>query len=906
MAPRPAWVVDPEGLAQPDATITAVKGHARRELLLDLQSNHTSAKAQYFVRVRVAATDAAALASVSQPQIQFNPAYQSLTVHEAAVWRQGQRADRLQGARIELMRREANLDKLMIDGSQTLMAVLPDVQLGDVVELSYTVEGDNPIFDGRIGHMLDLASSDPLDHLHLRLTAPRDHKLHTKPLATTVEPERFVEGAQQVIRVVRRNVPAVVAEGGTPPWFKVFPSIQVSEYRDWAEVDAWAQRLFAPAQVAGPLVQQKIAALKASGLDGEALVAEALRFVQDDIRYFSASLGVSSHRPKSAEQTLAERLGDCKDKTILLVTMLQALGFDAKPALVSMFRNRGIAAYAPGHEQFDHVIARVVADGTTYWLDATAQGQGIALASRGHHPYGMALVVGGGSNELQAVLHPASHPNRIDYVQRWDFSRIDAPATMQATMTVTGSVAERWRTTAANSTPQQIADALAGAHARARNGLKVMGDPSIEDDRKTNVFKVAVAFEYPAEAAYRMGGFDIDFTAFEMSEHLGGPAETKRRTPWLLDTPRHVSSTIEVIAAQPFTGNAPAPVDVQDRHFTMSVKASSAGTRATYTRKFERRGDEVLPANLATYRENVQKARALMSHGQRVMLVSPKALAPAFAAVDRSLEAEGVTEVDELGKTIARHAYRRAVDLHLLNNLDPKTPLAARVHASLAQGSVMLGDYAAALTHADKVLAALPDLEDAMAQRALALLGLNRVDEAYAQLESLARGDHRAMALEAMADIDLHRGQHARAETALRELVDRSDGQARSRALAKLYLATEHQGAGRGKTAVASHVDQADATRFDGALLHYLDGRMDRDALLNVGRDDKPMERLNLAEAYYYIGAQMAAKGQAKDALAWYERATQTKAVPSREVMVARWALVRAGRTTVAENVVAK
>ncbi len=898
VAPRPDWVVDPEGLATPD-TVTAVKGSPRRELLLDFQSNHALPKAQYHVRVRVAATDPAALASVSQPQIQFNPAYQTLAVHEAAVWRQGRKSDRLKGARIEVMRREANLDKAMIDGTQTLMAVLSDVQVGDVVEVAYTVEGDNPIFEGHIGHVFDLASQDTVDHLHLRLAAPLERKLVLRPLATTVEAERFEQGANQIVRVVRRNVPAVVAESNTPPWFKVYPSIQISDYRDWAEVDAWAGRLFTPAKVAGPLVQKKIADLKASGLEGEALVSEALRFVQDEIRYFSASLGVSSHRPKPAEQTLAERLGDCKDKTILLVTMLEALGIDAKPALVSMYRNRGIGAYAAGHEQFDHVITRAVVGGTTYWLDATVNGQGLELATRGQYPYGMALVIGG-AGELDTVAQPTAHAARIDYTQRWDFTRLDAPATMQATMTVTGLSAERWRATAAANTPQQIADSLAAGHARARPGLKMVGEPTIEDDRKRNVFKVGVNFEYPAETAYRIGGLDVDFTAVEMGEFVGSPNETTRRMPWLLDMPRRMTSTIEVIAPHPFSGQAPAPVDVQDKHFAFNVKAHASGSRYTYTRKLERRGDEVLPANLAGYRENVQRARGLLGHGQRVLLVDSKRLAPIVASVDRKLAADGITEDDELGKTLSRHSLRRAIDALVLDGIGKDTPLAGRVHASLAASSIALGAFADALTHADRALALQATSDDTEENRALALIGVDRIDEAYERLKSPSIGERKPFALAVMADIDMHRGRHAQAESALRELVERAEGNTRSRALLKLYLAAEHQGTGRGKAAIAAHVEQADPAQLHGALLHFLDGRLDREALLAQGREDKSMERMNLAEAYYYIGARLAAQGQPVEALVWYERAMQTKAVPAREVMLAKLALVRAGRTTVA------
>ncbi|WP_204278447.1 hypothetical protein, partial [Enterobacter kobei] len=84
-----------------------------------------------------------------------------------------------------------------------------------------------------------------------------------------------------------------------------YPALHISEYASWAEVDQWAQGLFAgDAAAAG--VAEKAAELKASvGASGtpEQQVAAALRFVQDEVRYFSASLGESSHRPKPAAKT---------------------------------------------------------------------------------------------------------------------------------------------------------------------------------------------------------------------------------------------------------------------------------------------------------------------------------------------------------------------------------------------------------------------------------------------------------------------------------------------------------------------------------------------------------------------------------------------------------------------------
>ena len=89
------------------------------------------------------------MAEVSKAELHFNPAFQTLTLHEAAVWRDGVRQDRLHGARIELLRREERLEQSTLTGTQTLLVVMNDVRIGDAVDIAYTVHGANPIFKGR-------------------------------------------------------------------------------------------------------------------------------------------------------------------------------------------------------------------------------------------------------------------------------------------------------------------------------------------------------------------------------------------------------------------------------------------------------------------------------------------------------------------------------------------------------------------------------------------------------------------------------------------------------------------------------------------------------------------------------------------------------------------------------------
>ncbi|MBI3347626.1 MAG: DUF3857 domain-containing protein [Burkholderiales bacterium] len=894
----PAWVKPlppaPTGEARPSPVAGA---KARREPLVDIQVQLApkSATATY-VHLQREALDSSTLRDVSEPQISFNPAYQQLVIHQVGVLRGGQRLDRLKVARVELMRREQQLERQMIDGVRTALVVLSDVRVGDVVDLAYTLEGENPIFEGRYSALMQLASDAPVERLHLRIEAPLERKLAVKVVASDVVPERFEEAGRQVIRVLRERVSTVPDEAATPPWFKVYPALQISEYASWGELDQWAQRLFAAeAQPAG--VAAKAAELKALGGTPEQQVAAALRFVQDEVRYFSASLGESSHRPKPASRTLAERLGDCKDKTLLLNSLLGAMGFDARPALVSMARNRGIANYLPSHDQFDHVISRVKLGEAVYFLDPTMNGQGFSLQQRGYFPYGAALVVGLGDAGPQPVVPPAFAQDALSFRQDWDFSQLARPAQLSTSFKATGLAAERWRAHLATAGLERLAESIGGAYVRLLPGLTSAGQPEVVDDRETNQWELKLRFEHPSMGRYQRGWLELDFPAAELADALPVPPEARRRYPYQLDLTRVADLRVSVTGPRPIGGPAPAPQQLSDKHFAFSTRVELSGATVQFVSHVERKSDEVLPQDVDGYRERVGRARQMLGAQRvRLNLIDRKALeAPFVEIAQRMAKFRGGAKPDALWEIMLSNEVNRLIDAQLLTQVAPGSRLAAWARAERAQAHNHLGDFALALDDADAALAIRADGEEgatALEAKGVALVGLGRPEQALAAFNQQAQLGGTGGSWLGTAHYML--GDYASAEAALRDSAANASGEARHFTLLWVYLAAERQG-GRGKAAIADDVARLDAGGDDwgGQLLRYLGGALDRDALIKAAKSKPEQERLRLAEAYFFIGQQLAAQGRRGEALPWFERTLTTQAVPYREFTLAQWELKR-------------
>jgi hypothetical protein len=94
-------------------------------------------------------------------------------------------------------------------------------------------------------------------------------------------------------------------------------------------------------------------------------------FVSQKIRYVAVELGSQTHQPHATSDVFRKRYGDCKDKTTLLLTMLQIAGIEGLPVLVPRDLDL-LDESAPTLEIFNHVIAVVPRNNNAYyWLDAT-------------------------------------------------------------------------------------------------------------------------------------------------------------------------------------------------------------------------------------------------------------------------------------------------------------------------------------------------------------------------------------------------------------------------------------------------------------------------------------------------------------------------------------------------------
>ena len=83
-------------------------------------------------------------------------------------------------------------------------------------------------------------------------------------------------------------------------------------------------------------------------------------YVATQIRYVAWEFGIHGYQPYNAATIFARRFGDCKDKSILMTTLLDRLGIEAHPVLVQAAALRGEQDLStPLLTHFNHCIVFV-------------------------------------------------------------------------------------------------------------------------------------------------------------------------------------------------------------------------------------------------------------------------------------------------------------------------------------------------------------------------------------------------------------------------------------------------------------------------------------------------------------------------------------------------------------------
>ena len=607
-APPSSWV-KPQFFSQQSWTNLLDSSADQHWLLLERQVN--ALQDETFVHSARQILTTAGVQNGATLTINFNPSYQSLTLHWARIWRGSQYLDRLDTNNVKIVQPERELDQSILNGKKSAILVLDDVRIGDIIDYAYSIQGANPVFRGHFSAAIPIQMEEPVERLLTRVLWPSQRPLYAKAHESSVGPV-LVAGTEAVEYVWDlRQVPGVPAEDSLPAWCDPEPWVQLTDFKTWAEVNQWAAALFQITSPFSPELSRKIADWKQiSGREQQILTA--LRFVQDDVRYFGIEIGANSEKPADPSVVFSRRFGDCKDKSLLFVTILRALGIEACPVLVNATLGRTIEDWRPSASAFDHCIAAVQCDGQTYWLDPTINYQRGPLAAHYLPAYGCGLVISPQTTSL-AMIPQATGLPKTTTIEYFQIRGKTKPAELKVVTIAEGRDADNLRELFATTKRTDIEKNYSHFYSDLYPGIKMSSPIAIGDDQQhdtvqtTEFYSIDKVWTQPDKG----GKYRCEFYPSAIAALLVQPVDTDRKLPLGVDFPQHQILRTEVTLPEAWPFDADKKT-IFDPAFTFRKDCRCAGNKLVMEYEYQSLTDSVSPERVSQYIQRLnQSSQAL-------------------------------------------------------------------------------------------------------------------------------------------------------------------------------------------------------------------------------------------------------------------------------------------------------
>jgi len=255
----------------------------------------------------------------------------------------------------------------------------PEITQGAVIEYKLKVYRNQLVNKKDFVMHYPLQSSEPIISANFEISLPKEKPLKLKILNekyndsnAALQPKVQEADNRLIYSWQFKNIPQIIPEANMPAQVEVNPVVLLSTFGSWQDIYQWWWGLSKDKIKADAAIQNKLKELTKGLAGDEEKIKSIYNFCAKEIRYVAVEYGQAGYEPHKAEDIFKNKYGDCKDQSILLVTMLKEAGFLAFPVLISTKDYYNMNADFPA-VIFDHCIAAVSIKGKTVFMDPTAQ-----------------------------------------------------------------------------------------------------------------------------------------------------------------------------------------------------------------------------------------------------------------------------------------------------------------------------------------------------------------------------------------------------------------------------------------------------------------------------------------------------------------------------------------------------
>ncbi len=378
------------------------------------------------------------------------------------------------------------------------------------------------------------------------LRLPQERYLQWKTDNFAIEPEVSDEENGVVLYIWRHGeMPALKLEDGMPHINDIAPRLSYSSIASWDNVYKWYKDLAKGRYAPDEHIQETVKKLTENLKTDDAIIRAIYHYVAKHIRYVGIELGQSAYQPSPAVEVLQKQYGDCKDKTTLLISMLDLVGIKAYPVMLSTFPYERIDTMLPSLSQFNHMIAAIPKDKENYiWLDPTSN-----TCSYGDLPHSdqgrTGLLIGDTQGTFVdiPVLPPESN-QFVSKTELWLNRKGDVDGEIRIHMTGQYNLDARW--TYQQTPPTEWKNTFASELSQQFPNIQVASVVISELDNPDTPVEMVIKFQVKNHAIHLNKQMLLPLPIDEFADYAEIVAAAERTYPLNLSYPTKLEKIIQI------------------------------------------------------------------------------------------------------------------------------------------------------------------------------------------------------------------------------------------------------------------------------------------------------------------------------------------------------------------------
>jgi transglutaminase-like putative cysteine protease len=561
---------------------------------------------RHFIREIVSETG---IQNGSQISVSFDPSYERLDFHDLTVWRNGKPQSRLSTADFKVLADEEELSKFIYQGSYSAVCILKDIRKGDRIEYAYTVTGSNPIFGNHFSRDFYFQSAQPAAQVYRAVLASPGRKLYFKNFNHVPQVTVSSYNGLSCYEWEAKQVKPYPADDYSPGWYEVYDHVQLTDFASWKQVIDWAMQFNAVHNHVSGQLAQRVAQLKAaSGNSKEKYFRMATQLVQDEVRYMGIEMGQYSHRANTPENVYNHRYGDCKDKALLLASILNADGIEAYMMLVNTSLKAKVSDYLPSSGVFDHAVVAANVNGKPVYVDATMSYQRGTGTDIYFPNYGKGLVLKGGNTGFTTL--PLSPGGKTIMEETYTIPDEKGKVNLQVRTSYSLGEADRMRDKINSKSIEETEKDYLNYYSATYANIESADTLTVIDDEKEN--RLTTIEHYLITNFYKKGDEEGTFKAGFYADPIKNlliKVPAKINTPISVSFPETTEYTVKVVMPNGWDINFEEQNIKRNSYLFHSSIKVDRDTTLILSYNFSYLKDHVPANEVEQYRKDVQQLR---------------------------------------------------------------------------------------------------------------------------------------------------------------------------------------------------------------------------------------------------------------------------------------------------------